>query len=97
MQHQREDKMLVLRRDAAGMPTVWCDPEIADLVEALNAGDLATVWSCSGHGYRPGMIGLKDGRQLMIFDDIEHARAAERAYPLDINGEFRRFDHADGD
>lgn len=30
-----------------------CDPCIADLVAALNAGGLRTVASCCGHGYRP--------------------------------------------
>ncbi|GMM94174.1 hypothetical protein [Qipengyuania sp. MTN3-11] len=82
----RENKMVTLRRDKTGEPTVWCDPEIADLVDALNTEDLATVASCSGHGYRPGSIALSDGRYLMVFGNMEHAAPAEAAFPLDING-----------
>ena len=82
----RESKMVVIRRDTEGKPTVWCDPDIADLVEALQ--DIGTVASCSGHGLRPGIITLKDARTLMIFDNMDHAKPANDAYPLDINGEL---------
>src|SRR5690606_39841374 len=61
----RESQMVVIERDASGKPTVWCDPEIADLVRALNAGGIRTVASCSGHGHRPGNIALADGRELI--------------------------------
>lgn len=62
----REDAMVVLRRDDNGKPTVWCDPCIADLVDAVNAGGLSTVASCCGHGVRAGSIVLTDGRELAI-------------------------------
>lgn len=75
----RESQMVVLRRDGKGTPTVWCDPEIADLVDALNCGSLSTLASCSGHGEKPGIISLKDGRELLILPDYESARMAERA------------------
>lgn len=81
----REEQMIVLRRDSNGKPTVWCDPEIADLVDALNNGSLATVASCSGHGHRPGRIALADGRELLILPDFETGRALDRLFP-DING-----------
>lgn len=74
----REAQMIVLRRDENGTPTVWCDPEIVDLVDALNSGSLSTVASCSGHGTRPGIISLKDGRELIVFPDYDSARLAER-------------------
>ncbi len=82
----REAGMVTLRTDGDGRPKVWCDPEIADLVDALNTKALSTVASCSGHGHRPGIIMLTDGRCLMVFRDREYAKAAEAAYPLDING-----------
>ena len=82
----REARMVTLRRDETGKPTVWCDPEIADLVEALNTESIGTIASCSGHGHRPGFIALRDGRWLMVFDNQDHMRAAESAYPFDING-----------
>lgn len=43
-----------------------CEPGIADLVAALNAGGVPTVGSCSGRGENPGWTGLADGRQLLI-------------------------------
>lgn len=47
-------------------PGVWCDPCIAPLVTALNAGGLPTVASCCGHGRQRGMISLADGRELLV-------------------------------
>jgi hypothetical protein len=71
--------------------TVWCDPAIADLVTALNTGDLSTLASCSGHGYQPGSVALADGRCLMVFPDHDAWLAAQDAllalYPLTIHGE----------
>lgn len=67
----REAQMVVIERDASGKPTVWCDPEIADLIRALNSGGVPTEASCSGHGEKPGWIALKDGRQLAIVPDLE--------------------------
>lgn len=76
-----EDRMVVLRRHPDGTPSVWCDPEIADIVQALNAGGVPTVASCSGHGNHPGNIALTDGRELIIADEQrkidEHSRAVE--------------------
>ncbi len=73
-----EKSMVVLRRDSLGKPTVWCDPEIADIVDALNNGSLKTVASCSGHGRRPGIISLADGRELIVLQSYDDARAAEK-------------------
>lgn len=83
----REARMVTLERDANGVATVWCDPEIADIVSALNAAGLHTVASCSGHGHRPGNVVLADGRELVIARDHEEARAIDRLFPVDINGE----------
>lgn len=82
----REDRMVVLRRGPDGVPTVWCDPEIADLVGALNHGGVPTVASCSGHGHRPGSIALKDGRWLVVAYDDGVYRRIEALFPRDING-----------
>lgn len=84
---EREEAMTVLRRDSNGKPTVWCDPEIADLVDALNSGSLATVASCSGHGHRPGRIALADGRELFVAENFQQADFIDRNLPFpDING-----------
>lgn len=83
----REGDMVVLRRDEAGKPTVWCDPDIADLIDALNTTALATVASCSGHGHRPGRITLADGRELFVAKGFEQADFINRNLPYpDING-----------
>jgi len=42
------------------------DPCIAQIVQALNAGGVATVASCCGHGRGAGSIVLADGRELVI-------------------------------
>ncbi len=84
----RESEMVVIYRNDAGVPTIWCDPEIVDLVTALNTNGLRTIASCSGHGYRPGFIALADGRWLMVATDAERA-IIDRAFPIDINGDFR--------
>lgn len=82
----REAAMVVLERDASGKPTVWCDPEIAPIVGALIKAGIRTSWSCSGHGHRPGVIGLVDGRHLMIFNTDEDHEKAEAVFTTDING-----------
>jgi len=58
--------MVILRRDANGKPTVWCDPCLADLIQALNESGLPTVASCCGHGLRDGSIVLADDRELLV-------------------------------
>lgn len=45
---------------------VGVDLCIADIVAALNAGNLDTLSSCCGHSKCPGSIGLADGRWLLI-------------------------------
>lgn len=82
----RESAMVVLARNAEGEPTVWCDPEIADLVTALNNAGIRTVASCSGHGHRPGNIMLEDGRELIIARNFDEARVIDAIFP-GINGE----------
>jgi hypothetical protein len=84
-QASREEQMVTLRADESGKPTVWCDPEIADLVDALNTNKLSTVASCSGHGHRPGRISLKDGRELLVMNS-EQVATVERLFGTDING-----------
>lgn len=73
----RESEMVVLERDKDGRATIWCDPEIAPLVKALNDGGIPTIASCSGHGERNGNIALKDGRELIIANDWRDARKIE--------------------
>jgi hypothetical protein len=75
----REERMIVLQRNADGTPTVWCDPEIADIVRALNSGGVKTLASCSGHGEKPGGIALADGRQLLLLESLEAFNSAMSA------------------
>ena len=75
----REERMIVLQRDTDGTPTVWCDPEIADIVSALNSGGVKTVASCSGHGVKPGGVALADGRQLLLLESLEAFNSAMSA------------------
>ena len=84
----REGRMVVLERDADGQPTVWCDPEIANLVAALNRAGFKTVASCSGHGHRPANIALADGREIIIARNFDEARKMECLLP-GSNGEPR--------
>lgn len=86
----REDRMVVIVPcDENGRGGVWCDPEIVDLVRALNAGGVATIASCSGHGHRPGSIILADGRFLVIPRSREEWMQIEHLFPVDINGDTR--------
>jgi len=54
-------------------PGVWCDPCIAPIVAALNAGGLPTIASCCGHQKRPGRISLMDGRELFVVANFADA------------------------
>lgn len=56
--------MTVIERNAEGVPTVWCDPCLAPIVAALNAGGIRTIASCCGHGKNDSSIGLADGTWL---------------------------------
>lgn len=77
----REAAMVVIKRDDSGRPTIWCDPEIVDLVRALNDGGVKTVASCSGHGIKHGNIALADGRELIIAASFDEARRIEKYLP----------------
>lgn len=83
----REEAMVVIAVSAEGKPTVWCDPCLAELVCALNAAGIRTVASCCGHGYRPGVICLADGRELIVCKGYEETRALERLWPVNNCGE----------
>jgi hypothetical protein len=71
------------RRD--GRTHAPVDPCIADLVQVLNDGGFPTVASCCGHGHRPGVINLADGRELVIMPSFEQARRIDHLWP-DIHG-----------
>lgn len=83
---RREESMVVIERADDGTPSVWCDPCISDVVSALNQYGLRTVASCCGHGHRPGLVSLSDGRTLVIASDDELARI-ESLWGRDINGD----------
>ena len=80
-----ERKMVTIAVDKNLIPTVWCDPDIADLVTALNLAEIPTIASCSGHGLRNGNIALEDGRELIIAESFEEARSMENAIELAKN------------
>lgn len=84
----RESKMVSVSEGA------FCDPCIAPLVAALNTAGIETVASCCGHGHRPGVIALRDGRELFIAKDFDEARKIESIFPVDINGNTRPSERA---
>jgi hypothetical protein len=73
--YPREAAMVTLARDEQGTATVWCDPCIAPIINALNEAGLATAASCCGHNGHgsdgeqtdaPGWVMLRDGRTFLI-------------------------------
>lgn len=76
----REAAMVVVQRDEAGAPTIWCDPCLAPLVKALNKAGMPTVASCCGHGRIPPRIALNDGRDLIIVGGICEACGGQGSY-----------------
>jgi len=66
--------------------TKYVDPELQTLVQALNDGGFQTTASCFGHGHRPAIISLSDGRELLILRNYEEARSLDTRWP-DINGD----------
>lgn len=63
------------------------DACISPLVFALNATGFRTIASCCGHGHRPGVIVLADGRELFILPDSTAARQLDVLIGVDIHGE----------
>lgn len=56
---------------AIGGKRVDIDICIADIVAALNAGNIVTLASCCGHNKIPGTIILEDGREIIIVQNAE--------------------------
>jgi len=50
---------------------------VADIVAALNAGNIQTLWSCCGHGTQDAAIELTDGRLLIVREDAAVKEAVE--------------------
>ena len=67
--------------DYRGHPVADVDSCIAPIAQALNDAGIRTVASCCGHGIRPGIIMLSDGRELVIAPDYDTARKVEKAFP----------------
>jgi hypothetical protein len=78
------DREIKMARLADG---VFCDPCIAPLVAALNAAGIHTVASCCGHGFRPGWIALRDGRQLTVCRSLDEQHRVDALFTTDINGD----------
>ena len=45
------------------------DSCISDIVQALVMAGIWTIGSCCGHEKSPGVIGLEDGRTVMVFQN----------------------------
>lgn len=65
---------------------IGVDQCIAPLVAALNAGGIATICSCCGHGYLPGSVILADDTWLMLLTR-EQAEAVNKSIGVNIHGE----------
>lgn len=70
----------------SGFPLEGVDEEIRPIVAALWAAGIGTRASCSGHGHRPGVITLADGRELIVAPDFDTARKIDALFPVDIQG-----------
>lgn len=77
----REAAMSVVRWGEDMKPSLWCDPCLEPLVRALNDGGLRTVASCCGHGRRPSVITLEDGRQILVLPDLDAYSAIAWLWP----------------
>lgn len=60
---ERGDTRPVVLPDGRTVPVDSC---IQPLVQALNLYEVTTTGSCCGHGEKPGMIALADGRMLLV-------------------------------
>jgi hypothetical protein len=49
------------------------DPCVRELISVLNNNGFKTIASCCGHGQRPGIISLADGRELVIARNFQEA------------------------
>ena len=74
-----------LSRPRRGRTHAPVDPCIALLVQALNNGGVQTTASCCGHGHRPGIINLSDGREMIVMPDFKTSRRIDHPFP-DIHG-----------
>lgn len=81
---QSEEGVIVLQL-ARG--PVEVDTSIAPIVAALNAAGAETAASCSGHGFRPGNIALRDGREIIIARNFTEGRRIDRLFPIGADGE----------
>jgi hypothetical protein len=59
------------------------DACIAPIVQTLNEVGIETVACCCGHGKFPGVISLKDGREILIARNYDEARLMESVIPKD--------------
>lgn len=81
---QSEEGVIVLQL-ARG--PVEVDTSIAPIVAALNAAGAETAASCSGHGFRPGNIALRDGREIIIARNFTEGRRIDRLFPIGADAE----------
>lgn len=66
------------------------DDEIADIVKALQDGEIDMLGSCSGHGRGLGEIRLKDGRILYVFFPEKKGK-----HPLNVKVSWEDFEDED--
>ena len=80
-----------------GVDTVYVDPCIQHLVQALNDAGMQTLSSCCGHGTKPGWIALEDGRQLLITDFATAKRIVDKevSYSKDYHTVTTRDENGD--
>ena len=72
---------LMRPKAVSGRTHVLVDSCIASIVQALNDAGIETTGSCCGHGNRPGIISLFDGRELLVAPDFATSRAIDKAFP----------------
>jgi hypothetical protein len=81
---QNEEGTVIVQTDRG---PVDVDTSIAGIVDALNKAGVPTIASCSGHGFRPGNIALRDGREIIIARNFEEGRMIDKLFPIGASGE----------
>lgn len=75
---------IILKNDKKSYHVDAC---IAPIVKALNNANIETIASCCGHGEVKGRIALRDGRELVIFNEYEWEKISSVFNKRTIYGE----------
>lgn len=69
-----DDMSHMVAVDIGGGQIRSIDKCLVPLVQALNAAGMPTAACCCGHGHIPGVVSLRDGREILITDEDGRGR-----------------------